>query len=56
MNIFMCMVSIKKEGGRMDKKIKISEMEKTMKKYFWFLPDKLVVKLCDVIRFQLLIR
>ena len=40
----------------MNKKIKVSEMEKTMKKYFWFLPNKVVVMLCDVIRFQLLIR
>lgn len=40
----------------MNKNMKISEVEKTIKKYFWFLPNKALVMLCNVIRFQLLIR
>ena len=40
----------------MDKKVKISEIEKHLKKYFWFLPNKALTRICDVIRLQLLIR
>ena len=40
----------------MDRKIKMSEMEKIIKKHFWFLPKKIISVICDVIRFQLLIR
>lgn len=40
----------------MEKKVKISEIEKNLKKYFWFLPDKVLTRICDVIRLQLLIR
>ena len=40
----------------MDKKVKISEIEKQLKKYFWFLPGKALTTICDVIRLQLLIR
>ena len=40
----------------MEKKVKISEIEKHLKKYFWFLPSKALTTLCDVIRLQLLIR
>lgn len=40
----------------MNKNVKISEIEKIVKKRLWFLPNKLIVTLCNVIRFQLLIR
>ena len=40
----------------MNKKVKISEVEKILKKHFWFLPNKVLVMMCNVIRFQLLIR
>lgn len=40
----------------MGKKVKISEVDRIVKKYFWFLPHKVVVLLCDFVRLQLLVR
>lgn len=40
----------------MSKNIKISEVDKIVKKYFWFLPNKVVVLLCDIVRLQLIVR